>query len=218
MTTQASTGRCPYDLVKQGPAPSLFPQLVTSVKQQQQAEKTAVSHGVARQRKNRQFLEGEEVIIYDAHTKVSQKGKIVEVLGRNTYLADVNGLAKHVSGDVVSKVRPSVIADAEEPRASGGVIKRMGSPGTADTERPATSQEGLLGQDEEDTASLCSDSSVDSSDSVDEDIPVILGNAAPPPVANVPRRRRREADFLAQPLQGPRLRPLVGRVHRQVDP
>ena len=43
--------------------------------------------------------------MYDNRFKLSSTGKILEVLGNNTYLAEVEGKGEqHVSGDVLSKV------------------------------------------------------------------------------------------------------------------
>ncbi|CAL4118807.1 unnamed protein product, partial [Meganyctiphanes norvegica] len=37
LTPNTSTGRCPYELIKLGPLPSLFPKLSTSTRQRQKA-------------------------------------------------------------------------------------------------------------------------------------------------------------------------------------
>ena len=104
LTPHASTGRCPYELVNQGPLPSMFPQLTAGKSQSVKSESTVVQHSVAKLRRRRQFSEGEDVIVYDNHTKVSSGGTIVEVLGNNTYLADTGSGPKHVSGDLISRV------------------------------------------------------------------------------------------------------------------
>ena len=53
------------------------------------------------------FIENESVVIYDLRTKLSHKGKILEVLGSNTYLADYGKGPQHISGDVISKCNVS---------------------------------------------------------------------------------------------------------------
>ena len=82
----------------------MFPQLTSDRQQHVRSETTAVQHSVAKLRNRKQFSEGEKVVVYNNHTKVSSKGTIVEVLGNNTYLADVGQGPKHVSGDLLSKV------------------------------------------------------------------------------------------------------------------
>ena len=147
------------------------------------------------------FEEGEEVIFYNAHTKLSHAGKIVEVLGNNNYLADIDGLTKHVSGDVISKVGVPGIADT----GTRGDIAGINS-----------TQEDILDQDREDIASVCTESSIGSDIGNSQ---VVGGNVAMPPtlVAHHRRRRRREADSLGQPVANlPRLRPLEARVNKQL--
>ena len=111
LTPHRSTGKCPYELIKEGTVTSLFPRLTDGNKQR--CEKNAVSHSVGRLNKKTTFIEGEEVIIYDLKTKLSSKGKIVEVLGSNTYLADCGNGPQHISGDVISRM-----ADVSSGRSS----------------------------------------------------------------------------------------------------
>ena len=44
LTPHTSTGKCPYELIKQGPVPSLFPKLKSSTGQRLRSEKIAVQH------------------------------------------------------------------------------------------------------------------------------------------------------------------------------
>ena len=62
-------------------------------------------------RNKRTFSENEDVIVYDNRSKLSAAGKILEVLGNNTYLADCGKGPQHISGDLISKV--SEAADRE---------------------------------------------------------------------------------------------------------
>ena len=102
LTPHRSTGRCPYELIKEGKLPSMFPRLTAGSEERSQS--TAVSHSIARQRSKRTFVEGERVIIYDNRFKVSSAGKILEVLGNNTYLADCGKGPQHISGNCISSV------------------------------------------------------------------------------------------------------------------
>ena len=82
LTPHNSTGRCPYELIKEGPILSLFPRLTDGSGRRR--EQTAVKHSVDRLTKKRTFTEGEKVIVYDLKTKLSSTGKISKVLGNNT--------------------------------------------------------------------------------------------------------------------------------------
>ena len=42
--------------------------------------------------------------VYDNHNKVSDKGKILEIMGRNNFLVESENGTKHVSGDVMTKI------------------------------------------------------------------------------------------------------------------
>ena len=100
LTPHSSTSRCPYELIRDGPTPSLFPQLTAG--STDKSEQTAIRHSVGRMKKIT-FAE-EEVIVYDLRSKLSARGKVLEVLGNNTYLVDCGKGPQHISGDVISKV------------------------------------------------------------------------------------------------------------------
>ena len=67
------------------------------------SEKTAIRHSVGRIKKKMTFAEEEEVIVYDLKSKLSSRGKVIEVLGNNTYLVDCGKGPQHISGDVLSR-------------------------------------------------------------------------------------------------------------------
>ena len=68
-------------------------------------------HSANKLRNRKSFGEGDYVIVYDNHKKLSYPAVVKEVLGTNNYLVDsVNG-AKHMSGDIISKVLSSTTAD-----------------------------------------------------------------------------------------------------------
>ena len=102
LTPHSSTGRCPYELIKEGPLPSLFPKLTSGA--HQKSEAIAVKHSVGRLRKRRTFAEGDEVVVYDNKTKLSTDGRIVEVMGNNNYLVECGKGPQHISGDCVSLI------------------------------------------------------------------------------------------------------------------
>ncbi len=107
LTPHASTGRCPYELVKKGNLPSLFPSLTSQV--QKQAELTTVRHSAAKLCTCRIFDEGDKVVVYDSHTKLSYRAVVLEVLGTNNYLVESDNGPKHVSGDVMSRVSDTAL-------------------------------------------------------------------------------------------------------------
>ena len=89
--------------------PSMFPKLTSSSRQR--SECTAVQHSVAKLRNRKTFAEDDEVTVYDNRTKLSTAGKILEVLGRNTYLVECGKGPQHISGDLISKVSALVDRD-----------------------------------------------------------------------------------------------------------
>ena len=109
LTPHSSMDRCPFELVKQGPLPSLFPKLTSDVTKQ--SELTTVRHSVAKLRKRKSFGENEKVIVYDNHKKLSYPAVVKEILGTNNYLVESDNGPKHVSGDVLSSATGSTIAD-----------------------------------------------------------------------------------------------------------
>ena len=180
LTPHTSTGKCPFELVKQGPVPSLFPKLTGSSRQQARSEKIAVQYSSGKLRQRKTFEEDEEVVVYDIKSKISSKGKICEVLGNNTYLADCGNGPKHVSGDCISKV--AALAE----RSIGG----------AHMEKEDLVSDGVA--DEEDNISIVSDSSIGSA----------IFDAAPQNNNAVRRVRRTQVEQLGSPVANlPRLRP-----------
>ena len=103
LTPTRSTGRCPYELCRVGQTPSLFPALSPSDKLQSQAEKNSILQSKRKIRTRRSFMEDERVVVFDIRSKTSSEGVVLEVLGRNTYLVEVNGVSKHISGDCLTE-------------------------------------------------------------------------------------------------------------------
>ena len=77
LTPHSSTDWCPFELVKQGNLPSLFPTLTSDV--QRQAELTTVRYSAAKLRNRRNFEEGDKVIVYDNHKKLSYPAVVSEI-------------------------------------------------------------------------------------------------------------------------------------------
>merc|ERR1712082_235030 len=116
LTPHSSTDRCPYELIKQGPIPSLFPLLTSNVSKQ--AELSVTRHCTNKLRNRKTFEEGEKVVVYDNHTKLSYPAIVSEVLGTNNYLVYSNNGPKHVSGDLMSRDASVSSADTTAPVAA----------------------------------------------------------------------------------------------------
>ena len=103
LTPHSSTDRCPYELVKLGNLPSLFPNLVSD--NSQKSEITVIRHCTNKLKQRKSFSEGENVIVYDNFRGISYPAVVSEILGTNTYLVLFDNGTKHVSGDVMSRDR-----------------------------------------------------------------------------------------------------------------
>merc|ERR1711951_93086 len=118
LTPHSSTDRCPYELIKLGSLPSLFPSLVSDTTQK--SELTVTRHCTNKLKKRISFEEGDLVVVYDNFNKVSYNAVVSEVLGTNNYLVLSDNDAKHVSGDVMSRAaQPSA---EEAPAAAADSI------------------------------------------------------------------------------------------------
>ena len=116
LTPHTSTGRCPFEMIREGPMPSMFPKLTAG--NRERSECTAVQHSVTKLRNRKTFAEDEEVTVYDNKTRLSTAGKIMEVLGRNTYLVECGKGPQHISGDLISKVPEVVNRDIGDNNAT----------------------------------------------------------------------------------------------------
>ena len=113
LTPHSATDRCPYELIKSAPLPSLFPKLTSDVSKN--LELTATKNCAAKLRNRREFNEGDNVVVYDNHRKISYPAVVSEILGTNNYLVNSDNGSKHVSGDMMSRI-PQV---GEEKTADG---------------------------------------------------------------------------------------------------
>ena len=145
LTPHSSTDRCPFELIKQGPLPSLFPKLTLDMSKQ--GELTGIRHCSANLRTRKSFNEGEHVVVYDNHTKLSYPAIVSEVLGVNNYLVMSDNGPKHVSGDCMSRDR------GQQP-ASAGAARAPGTPPTVDR----LDDDSVIGDD---VSSVMSDTSDD---------------------------------------------------------
>ena len=112
LTPHSATDRCPYELIKSAPLPSLFPRLTADVSKN--LELTATKQCAAKLRNRREFNEGDNVVVYDNFRKISYPAVVSEILGTNNYLVNSDNGSKHVSGDnmsMIPKVREEKTAD-----------------------------------------------------------------------------------------------------------
>ena len=101
LTPHSSTDRCPYELIKLGGLPDLFPGLVPDSSQDQ--EHKLIRHSSNFSQNRRYFAEGEKVVVFDKFKGISYQAIISEILGNNTYLVLCENGTKHVSGDNISR-------------------------------------------------------------------------------------------------------------------
>ena len=146
LTPTRSTGRCPYELCRVGQTPSLFPALSNSVKLQSQAENNVILQSQRKIRTRRSYMEDDRVVVFDIKSKTSSEGIVLEVLGKNTYLVEVDGVTKHISGDCLSDNK------SENARNSSGNSDPL-------DENGEENQENLW---EDDNVSIASDSTASS--------------------------------------------------------
>ena len=125
LTPHSSTDRCPYELIKLGNLPSLFPNLVSD--NTQKSELSLIRHCSNKLKNRKSFSEGEYVIVYDNFRGTSYEAVVSEVLGNNTYLVLSDNGTKHVSGDVMSRdmsraaAQPTVVLPAAAEAAPDSV-------------------------------------------------------------------------------------------------
>ena len=188
LTPHSSTDRCPFELIKQSNLPSLFPNLVSDISKTQ--ELTVTRHCTGKLKKRKSFEEGESVIIYDNHRKLSYPAVVSEILGTNNYLVLSDNGSKHVSGDVMSGVGRTVTGDPTD-----NVARDIND---------AVSNEDIISiVSDDDVASI---SSVLSDESDDGYFVAENGNIENPNIVNQNRRGYREIMNLGQAPQLPRLR------------
>ena len=155
-----------------------------------------MSHSVGRLTRKATFAEGEEVIVYDLKSKLSSTGRIIEVLGNNTYLADCGNGQQHISGDVISRV-----SDVSRRQNGEAVVPVRHTAETDDggEDRHSAEIDVFVDQDDDVLSISTSSTEEDSQNIIQEDII---------PIVQVPRnvrRYRRNVEALG-PVCGQRLR------------
>ena len=113
LTPHSSTDRCPFELIKLGSLPSLFPKLTAGVTEK--SELTVTRHCASKLKKRKSFSEGDLVVVYDNFTKLNYDAEISEVVGTNNYIVKCENGYKHVSGDNLSVRSESPVTPAPTP-------------------------------------------------------------------------------------------------------
>ena len=184
LTPHASTGRCPFELIKEGPVASLFPHLTRSL--QRKSELTAVQQTARRSGRRVVFAQGDTVNVFDFKTKRTSLGIVKSVLSNNTYSVDCGFGPKHVSGDALSKSTLTYQEGSQQELTA------------QDNHDQYPLQEDHTGQRESDV--------VVESDSSDDEDDFYQRRMLPAPAAAAAPRRRRVRDLGLGPLMPTRLR------------
>ena len=100
LTPHSSTDRCPFEMIKLGNLPSLFPKLTSGITEK--SELTVTRHCANKLKRRKSFGEGDLVVVYDNFTKTSYDAIVSEIVGTNNYIVQSDNGVKHVSGDVLS--------------------------------------------------------------------------------------------------------------------
>ena len=146
LTPHSSTDQCPYELIKLGSLPSLFPKLTSGVTQK--SELTVTKHCASKLKKRKSFSEGDLVTVYDNFTKLNYDAEISEIVGTNNYIVQCDNGYKHVSGDNLS-VRSESVSPVTQ------------APPPADQTATDENLDDISNLDPDDTSSIFSDDSDD---------------------------------------------------------
>ena len=90
--------------MKTAVTPSLCPQLVIKNKDSICPDRKCAKN----------FLKGDRVLVYDKVTKLKFTGVVVENKSKNSYLVNVNGIIKHISGDNMSHTTKDIVDDTKD--------------------------------------------------------------------------------------------------------
>ena len=189
-TPHSSTDRPPYELIKLGNLPNLFPNLVSDTTQK--SELSLIRHCSTKLKNRKSFCEGQHVIVYDNFRGTSYEAVVSEVLGNNTYLVLSDNGTKHVSGDVMSRdmsraaAQPTVVL----PAAAEAAPDSVDSISTVDSDNESVTSE--LSED----LTLPNSYNYDNYDNVNDNVNDNV----------VHRRGPRELNHLGPMQRSPRLR------------
>ena len=106
LTPHSSTDRCPYELIKLGGLPVIFPGLVSDNNQKQ--ELSLIRHCSTKLKDRKYFSEGEHVIVFDNFRGTSYEAVVSEILGNNTisfYVKMAQSMCQVTTCHVTSRVQ-----------------------------------------------------------------------------------------------------------------
>ena len=108
-TVHSAINATPYELMKKAVEPSLFTQL-------QLKHKDII---VPDRKRAKVFKIGDKVLVFDKLTKLNNLGTVVNIISKNSYTVDINGIHKHISGDNMSH---TVIIENDENEKDNVII------------------------------------------------------------------------------------------------
>ena len=124
------------------------------------------------------FKIGDKVLVFDKLTKLNSLGTVVNIISKNSYTVDINGVSKHISGDNMSH---TVIIDNDNDNDND-----------SENEKDNVSITGSDSDTDTDNISIISDDDFDSNSPVTPNLRVIpqqtVRNNPPAPVS--PRKLR----------------------------
>ena len=106
-TVHSTTGSTPFELMKHSNVPSLFPNLMLKHK----------NNVMPARNRAKVFQVGDKVLVFDKMSKTNSKGIVTQVQSRNTYIVQINGVPKHISGDnmTISDIdNESIVNDSDK--------------------------------------------------------------------------------------------------------
>ena len=97
---QKSTGMSPFETISKAPIPRLFNTLQLTHQKRQEVNCSSVP--MDKMKSVKDFKIGDTVLVYDTQTKLSSKGKVINIKSKNSYIVVIDNVAKHISGDHMS--------------------------------------------------------------------------------------------------------------------
>ena len=111
-TPHSSTDQTPYELISNAPIPVMFPQLISTQKSLQETNRNSIPKNKIGSTRN--FSVGDIVLVYDPVSKLNAYGLINELKSNNSYIVDMDGVIKHISGDNMRLIQKVVTNDTDK--------------------------------------------------------------------------------------------------------
>ena len=111
-TPHSSTDQTPYELISNAPTPVMFPQLISTQKSLQETHRHSIPKNKFGSARN--FNVGDIVLVYDPVLKLNEHGLINELKSNNSYIVDMDGVTKHISGDNMRLIQKVITNDSDK--------------------------------------------------------------------------------------------------------